>query len=76
MSEPYGPDETISKLDKIKMFAQLMVRSLSEQDFLSVVTFGTNSEVVFPLTRMSEDEKVISSWSSVCTFHDLLSLPH
>ena len=62
MSESYGSDETISKLDKIKMFAQLLVRSLSEEDFLSIVTFGTNSHVVFPLTRMSEDEKVMDSF--------------
>ncbi len=58
MSEPYGPDETLSKLERMKLFAQLLVRALSEEDFLGIVTFGTHADVVFPLTRMSEHEKV------------------
>ena len=60
MSESYGPDDTISKLDKIKMFAQLLVRSMNEEDFLSIITFGTNSDVVFPLSRMTDDDKASS----------------
>ena len=58
MSEPYGPDDTISKLEKIKLFAQLLVRSLHDGDFLGIVTFGTNSQVVYPLTKLTEEEKV------------------
>ncbi|KAK2169337.1 hypothetical protein LSH36_11g12001 [Paralvinella palmiformis] len=58
MAEPYGPDDDVSKLDKVKMFIQLLIHSLNNDDYLSIVTFGTVSNVIFPLTRMSRDGKV------------------
>jgi hypothetical protein len=47
----------LSKLDRVKMFAELLVKSVSNDDHLSVVTFGTVSRVVVPLRRMTEESK-------------------
>ncbi len=58
MAEPYGPDESVSKLEKIKIFAQLLINSMPEDDYLGIVTFGTKSNSIFPLTKMSDDNKV------------------
>lgn len=71
MAEPYGSakkvaddgDETtgVSKLDQVKLFMQLLIKSMGQEEFLSVVTFGTKAKVVVPLRKMTADAKVRSS---------------
>ena len=58
MAEPYGPDDNISKLDKIKLFTQLLVRSMNDDDSLGIVIFGTQAKVALPLSTMSQENKV------------------
>lgn len=58
MAEPYGSDSKLSKLERIKLFAKLLVKTIGHEDHLSLVIFGTTAEVVFPLKKMSADAKV------------------
>ena len=69
MAEPYGAakvvgaaddDETagVSKLEQVKLFMQLLIKSMSQEEFLSIVTFGTNAKVVVPLKKMTQEAKV------------------
>ncbi|ELT98426.1 hypothetical protein CAPTEDRAFT_224679 [Capitella teleta] len=70
MAEPYGAarmasgtctgdDEEagVSKLEQVKLFMQLLIRSMSQEEFLAIVTFGTNSTVVVPLKKMTQEAK-------------------
>ena len=58
MAEPYGTDLTLSKLDKVKLFAKLLVNTIGHEDHLAIVIFGTTAEVIAPLKKMSTDVKV------------------
>lgn len=57
MSEPYGPDKKLSKLERIKLFAKLLINTIGHEDHLSIVTFGTTAQVIVPLMKMSIDAK-------------------
>ncbi|CAH1796819.1 unnamed protein product [Owenia fusiformis] len=57
MEEPYGNDD-ISKLDKMKMFSQLLVEFLSDDDILGIVTFGTDAWITLPPTHMTAKGKL------------------
>lgn len=57
MRESYGPDERLSKIDRVKIFAQLLVKTMSSDDWLGVVTFGTDARVVLPLQKLTEEVK-------------------
>ena len=48
----------LSKLDRVKLFVELLIKTIRSDDMLSVVTFGTTARVVLPLRRMSDDAKV------------------
>jgi len=48
----------LSKLDRVKMFVELLVKTIRNDDMLGIVTFGTTARVVLPLRRMSDDDKV------------------
>jgi len=65
MSESYGSDSKLSKLERIKLFAKLLVKTIGHEDHLSMVTFGTTAEVVFPLRRMSTEAKVCGSSNAI-----------
>ena len=58
MRESYGPDERLSKIDRVKIFAQLLVKTMSSDDWLGIVTFGTDARVVLPLQKLTEEVKV------------------
>ena len=58
MSEPYGADDQMSKLDKVKLFAQLLAATMDEEDYMGIVTFGTVAQIVMPLTKMDPEAKV------------------
>ena len=60
MRESYGPDERLSKIDRVKIFVQLLVKTMSSDDWLGIVTFGTDARVVLPLQRLTEEVKVNS----------------
>jgi len=48
----------LSKLDRVKLFVELLIKTVRSDDMLAVVTFGTSARVVQPLRRMSDDAKV------------------
>jgi len=48
----------LSKLDRVKMFVELLIKTIRSEDMLAIVTFGTTARVVLPLRRMSDDDKV------------------
>ena len=48
----------LSKLDRVKMFVELLIKTIRNDDMLSVVAFGTTARVVLPLRRMSDEAKV------------------
>ena len=58
MRESYGPDERLSKIDRVKIFVQLLVKTMSNDDWLGIVTFGADARVVLPLQRLTEEVKV------------------
>ena len=49
----------LSKLDRVKLFVELLIKAIRNDDMLSIVTFGTTARVVQPLRRMTDDAKVI-----------------
>lgn len=40
------------------MFAELAVRKMDENDWLSIVTFATEANIEFPMQRMFHGNKV------------------
>jgi len=48
----------LSKLDRVKLFVELLVKTIRNEDMLAIVTFGTTARVVQPLRRMTDDVKV------------------
>lgn len=50
----------LSKLDRVKTFAELLVKTIGHDDQLAIVTFGTTSRVVCPMKRMTDDAKVLT----------------
>ena len=58
MRESYGPDERLSKIDRVKIFAQLLVKTMSSDDWLGLVTYGTDARVVLPLQKLTDEVKV------------------
>ena len=50
--------DTMSKLDRAKIFIHLLVQHMRNDDYLGIVTFGTTAKLVSPLVIMSEDNKV------------------
>ena len=58
MRESYGPDERLSKIDRVKIFAQLLVKTMSSDDWLGLVTYGADARVVLPLTKLTDAVKV------------------
>ncbi|XP_013402740.1 uncharacterized protein LOC106168276 [Lingula anatina] len=52
----YG-NENISKLDKMKTFAQVLVDYMDEVDYLGVVVFGNESHLTLGFTRMASEVK-------------------
>nr|XP_039272042.1 uncharacterized protein LOC120346390 [Styela clava] len=53
----HGPD---SLLDRVKIFAELVIDEISEEDSLAIVTFSDEAEVELEMTVMSEDEKELA----------------
>ena len=51
---------TLSKLERVKMFVELLIKTIRNEDMLAIVTFGTTARVVLPLRRMADDAKVLS----------------
>jgi len=49
----------LSKLDRVKMFVELLIKTIRSDDMLAIVTFGTTARVVQPLRRMTDDAKVV-----------------
>jgi len=49
----------LSKLDRVKLFVELLIKTIRNEDMLAIVTFGTTARVVQPLRRMTDDVKVI-----------------
>jgi hypothetical protein len=72
MAEPFGSDdiaeiagssrkmqkERLTKLERVKLFAELLVKTIGHDDYLAIVTFGTTSRVVFSMRRMTDEAKV------------------
>ena len=55
----------LSKLDRVKLFVELLIKTIGSDDMLSIVTFATSARVVQPLRRMTDDAKVYSLVCSV-----------
>ena len=58
MEEVYGPDDQMSKLEKVKLFAQLLASTMDEDDYLAIITFGTKANIALPLMKMTPEAKV------------------
>ena len=50
---------SVSKLERVKMFASMLVKETPEEDFLGFVVFGTQAKLIHPLCRMMAYNKVI-----------------
>ena len=42
----------------MKLFVELLIKTIRNDDMLAIVTFGTTARVVQPLRRMADDAKV------------------
>lgn len=60
MSDAFNDNEDQSKLDKIKLFAHVLVRYMSDDNYLGIVVFGTKARTMLPLCRMSPETRVSS----------------
>jgi len=49
----------LSKLDRVKLFAELLIKTVGHDDQLAIVTFGTTAHVVSSMKRMTDEAKVI-----------------
>ena len=49
-----------TRLDLVKHVLNVLITSLNESDHLCLITFSDETEIVFPLTQMNEESKVIS----------------
>lgn len=41
-----------------KLFAELVIQKMSEEDSLSIVSFSDSAEINLPMTRMTKQNKV------------------
>jgi len=48
----------LTKLERVKMFVDLLIKTIRTDDMLSIVTFGTTARVVQPMRRMCDEAKV------------------
>ncbi|XP_078670120.1 uncharacterized protein LOC144910678 [Branchiostoma floridae x Branchiostoma belcheri] len=48
-------DETL--IDKMKVFAELLVKSFQEEDMLGIVGFDSDIRIILPITKMDKDGK-------------------
>ena len=48
----------MSKLDRTKIFINILVQQMKAEDYLGIVAFGTTAKLISPLVKMTEDNKV------------------
>ncbi|CAH1257176.1 Hypp1791 [Branchiostoma lanceolatum] len=51
-------DDDMSLIQRMKLFAELMVQNLKEDDQMAIVTFATDVQVKLPMTQLDKDGKV------------------
>ncbi|KAK3107676.1 hypothetical protein FSP39_019673 [Pinctada imbricata] len=57
MGVKLGRSRRYSKLSKMRMFAQSMVDSLDDGDFVGLVTFGNDANVMLPLEELTSSSR-------------------
>ncbi|XP_078576304.1 uncharacterized protein YfbK-like [Branchiostoma floridae x Branchiostoma japonicum] len=56
MNNKVGEDN-MTLIQRMKVFAELMVQNLKEDDRMAIVTFATDVQVKLPMTQLNEDGK-------------------
>ncbi|XP_066276360.1 titin homolog [Branchiostoma lanceolatum] len=51
-------DDDMSLIQRMKLFAELMVQNLKEDDQMAIVTFATDVQVKLPMTQLDKDGRV------------------